>query len=85
MDHAAIIVEYETGAKMSFDFCLFGANAGPQSRRMVIIGSEGVMTPEEGKVAIRKRSGKGVRYIEVERRRTQGCSGRGQRRFRAGQ
>ena len=66
VDHAAVIVEYETGAKLSFDFCLFGANAGPGSRRMVFIGSDGVMTPEEGKVAIRKRTGKGVRYIEVK-------------------
>lgn len=66
VDHAAVIVEYESGAKMSFDFCLFGANAGPGSRRMVIIGADGVMTPEEGKVAIRARNGKGVRYVEVK-------------------
>ena len=66
VDHAAVIVEYESGIKLSFDFCLFGASAGPQSRRMVIIGSEGVMTPEEGKVAIRKHGKGGVRYIEVK-------------------
>jgi len=66
VDHVAAIVEYESGTKLSFELCLFGANSGPQSRRMVLIGSEGVMFPEEGKIAIRKRSGGGVRYVEVK-------------------
>lgn len=57
IDHAAIIVEYESGTKLSFDFCLFGAG-GAESRRMVIIGDKGVMTPENGKVVIHGR-GKG--------------------------
>jgi predicted dehydrogenase len=67
VDHAAVIVEYESGVKLSFDFSLFAPNAGPQSRRMVIIGSEGVMEPEpeKGRVAIRSRSGGAVRYVDV--------------------
>lgn len=65
IDHAALIVEYESGIKLSFDFCLFAPNAGPSGRRMVLIGSEGIMQPENGKVAIRKRNGGGVRYVEV--------------------
>ncbi|HME09223.1 MAG TPA: Gfo/Idh/MocA family oxidoreductase [Bryobacteraceae bacterium] len=65
IDHAAVIVEYESGVKLSFDFCLFAPNAGPDARRMVFIGKEGTMQPENGKVAIRSRSGKEVRYIEV--------------------
>ncbi|SPF53953.1 putative Tat pathway signal sequence domain protein [Candidatus Sulfopaludibacter sp. SbA4] len=65
IDNAALIVEYESGVKLSFDFCLFAANAGPGSRRMVIIGSEGVMQPENGRVAIRGRSGSAVRYVDV--------------------
>jgi len=65
IDNAALIVEYESGVKLSFDFCLFAANAGPGSRRMVIIGSEGVMQPENGRVAIRSRSGSAVRYVDV--------------------
>jgi UDP-N-acetylglucosamine 3-dehydrogenase len=64
VDHAAVIVEYESGTKLSFDFCLFGQNTGQQSRRMVIIGSKGVMQPENGKVAIRS-SGGNARYIDV--------------------
>lgn len=66
IDNAALIAEYESGVRLSFDFCLFGQNAGAGSRRMVIVGSEGVMQPEDGKVAIRKRSGGPARYVEVQ-------------------
>ena len=65
VDHVATIIEYESGAKLTFELCLFGSEAGPASRRMVLIGSEGVMFPENGKVAIRKK-GKGVRYVDVK-------------------
>jgi len=65
IDHAALMVEYESGVKLSFDFCLFGANAGPQGRRLVFIGSEGIMYPENGKIAIRKRQGGEVRYVDL--------------------
>ncbi|MGA3016003.1 MAG: Gfo/Idh/MocA family oxidoreductase [Bryobacteraceae bacterium] len=67
VDHAVVMVEYESGVKLSFDFSLFAPNAGPGSRRMVIIGSEGVMEPEpeKGRVAIRSRSGGAVRYVDV--------------------
>ncbi len=64
-DHVSAIVEYESGVKLSFELCLFAQNAGPASRRLVLIGSEGVMYPENGKVAIRRRDAKGVRYVEV--------------------
>lgn len=64
-DHISTIVEYASGVKLSFELCLFSPNAGPAGRRMVLIGSEGVMCPENGKVAIRKRDGKGVRYVDV--------------------
>jgi len=65
VDHVATIIEYASGVKLSFELCLFGQNAGPAGRRMVLIGSEGNMYPENGKVAIRKRDGKGVRYVDV--------------------
>ncbi|SPE40781.1 putative Oxidoreductase domain protein [Candidatus Sulfopaludibacter sp. SbA3] len=65
VDHAAVIVEYESGVKLSFDFSLFAPNAGPTSRRMVIIGSTGVMTPENGQVAIRSHARGPVRYVDV--------------------
>lgn len=65
VDHADVIVEYESGVKLSFNFCLFAPNAGADGRRLVFIGTEGLMQPENGKVAIRSRSGNSVRYIEV--------------------
>ena len=65
VDHVAAVVEYESGVKLSFELCLFAPNAGPQGRRSVLIGSQGVMYPENGKVAIRKRDGRDVRYVEA--------------------
>jgi predicted dehydrogenase len=65
VDHVATIIEYASGAKLTFELCLFGAAAGPQSRRMVMIGSEGVIFPENGKVAIRKNGSKEVKYVDV--------------------
>jgi predicted dehydrogenase len=65
VDHVATMVEYESGVKLTFELSLFAPNAGPTSRRMVIIGSEGVMQPENGKVAIRSHKRGDVRYIEV--------------------
>jgi predicted dehydrogenase len=65
VDHAAVIVEYESGAKISFDFSLFAPNAGPTSRRMVFLGSKGVMQAENGKVAIRSHGRGAVRYVDV--------------------
>ncbi|MFB3829897.1 MAG: Gfo/Idh/MocA family protein [Bryobacteraceae bacterium] len=64
-DHVATIVEYESGVKLTFELCLFAPSAGPAGRRLVLIGSEGMMYPENGKVAIRTRGDKGVRYVEV--------------------
>lgn len=66
IDHASIIVEYESGVKLGFDYCLFGQDTGSQARRTVIIGSEGAMTPENGKVAIRSRKNpRAVKYVEA--------------------
>lgn len=65
VDHVATIIEYASGVKLSFELCLFAPNAGAAARRMVLVGSEGVMYPENGKVAIRKNGVKGVRYVDV--------------------
>ncbi len=65
VDHVSTIVEYASGVKLSFELCLFAPQSGPTGRRMVLIGSEGVMYPENGKVVIRKRSG-GPRVVDVE-------------------
>ena len=65
VDHVATVIEYASGVKLSFELCLFAPNAGPSARRLVLIGSEGVMYAENGKVAIRKREGNDVRYVDV--------------------
>jgi predicted dehydrogenase len=65
IDNAAVVVDYESGARLSFDFSLFAPNAGPGARRMVLIGSDGVMQPENGKISIRSRASGAVRYVDL--------------------
>jgi predicted dehydrogenase len=65
VDHVAAIVDYESGVKFSFQLSLFAPNAGPEGRRMVLIGSEGVMYPEGNRVAIRKRGSNNIRYVDT--------------------
>lgn len=57
IDHAGILIEYENGVKVDFGFCLFAPNSGPSGREIIVIGSEGVMQPVGGKIAVRKRGG----------------------------
>ena len=66
IDHAGLLIEYENGVKFTFDFCLFGQNAGPAGRRTVLIGNEGIMQPENGKIAVRKRSGGPAQYFDLK-------------------
>ncbi len=75
VDHVATVIEYENGVKLTFELCLFAPNAGPTSRRMVLIGSQGVMTPENGRVAIRSRSGHDVRYVEAANNTPEAATG----------
>jgi predicted dehydrogenase len=65
VDHLSTIIEYESGTKMTFELCLFAPNAGPGTRRMTIIGSEGVMTPENGRVVIRGHKPGEVKYVDA--------------------
>lgn len=65
VDHVATIIEYENGVKLTFELALFAPNAGPEARRMVIIGSEAVMQPENGRVVIRGHKSKNPRYVDV--------------------
>jgi predicted dehydrogenase len=65
VDHVAATFEYESGVKLSIELCLFAANAGSEARKMVLVGSDGVMYPEDGRIAIRKRGANNVRYVEV--------------------
>ena len=36
-----------------------------EARKMVLVGSDGVMYPEDGRIAIRKRGANNVRYVDV--------------------
>jgi predicted dehydrogenase len=65
VDHVAAIFEYESGVKFSFELCLFTPRGGPMARRTILIGSDGVMYPEEGRVAINRKDSKAVRYVET--------------------
>jgi predicted dehydrogenase len=65
IDHAGILVDYENGVKISFEFCLFGQNAGPASRRFALIGTEGNVQVERNTITLRKRSGGPAKEIPV--------------------
>jgi len=45
IDHAAIVIEYESGVKVDFGFSLFAPNSGPAGREILVIGSEGNLQP----------------------------------------
>jgi predicted dehydrogenase len=58
IDHAGLVIDYESGVKFTFNFCLYGQNAGPSvARQMVLAGSTGIMQPEGKQVSIRKQTG----------------------------
>jgi len=65
VDHVSAIVEYESGTKLTFELSLFAPNSGPNGRRMMLIGSEGVMSPENGKIAIRSNKRGAVKYVDL--------------------
>ena len=58
IDHAGLVIDYENGVTFTFNFCLYGQNAGPTvSRQMVLTGTSGIMQPEGKQVSIRKQTG----------------------------
>lgn len=66
IDHAGIVVDYENGVKFTFNFCLFGDNAGPVARQMVLAGTGGLMQPEGRQtVSIRKKGVKEPRMLDA--------------------
>lgn len=67
IDHAAVAIDYENGVKFSFEFCIFGPNAGPAGRRMALIGTEGNVQVEQNKIMLRKKSGP-AQEVEVAER-----------------
>jgi UDP-N-acetylglucosamine 3-dehydrogenase len=65
IDHAALVVDYENGVKIGFEFSIFAPGAGPATRRMTLIGTAGNLQLEAGKLTLRKK-GAGARTIEVD-------------------
>ena len=66
VDHVSAVAEYESGTTLTFELSLFAPHAGAGvGRRMVLIGSEAVMAPENGKIAIRSHKGGAPKIIEV--------------------
>ena len=66
IDHAAVTIDYENGAKVAFQFCIFAPNAGPATRHMTLIGEAGNLQSEIGKLVLRKKAGQ-VQDVEISR------------------
>ncbi len=58
IDHAGLVIDYESGVKFTFNFCLYGQNAGPVvSRQMVLAGTTGIMQPDGKQISVRRQKG----------------------------
>jgi UDP-N-acetylglucosamine 3-dehydrogenase len=67
IDHAGLLMDYENGVKFGFDFSILaGDGAARASSQMIVLGTDGMMQPEGGKVAIYRKSGP-PKQVEVER------------------
>ena len=66
IDHAGLVIDYESGVTFTFNFCLYGQNAGPTvSRLMVLTGTSGIMQPEGKQVSIRRQTGGPAKLVET--------------------
>jgi len=66
IDHAGLVIDYESGVTFTFNFCLYGQNAGPTvSRLMVLTGTSGIMQPEGKQVSIRHQTGGAAKLVET--------------------
>jgi predicted dehydrogenase len=63
IDHAAMVVEYQNGLKLSFDFSLFGP---ARQETMILLGAEGSLELQSEKIKFQKRGGK-PQMIEAPR------------------
>ena len=67
IDHAGLVIDYESGVKMTFNFCLYGNNAGTNvARQMVVVGASGIMQPEGKQVTIRKQTGGAAKVFDTK-------------------
>lgn len=67
IDHAGLVIDYASGVTFTFNFCLYGQNAGPSvARPMVLAGTKGIMAPEGKQVSIRKQTGGPAKMIDTK-------------------
>ena len=67
IDHAGLLMDYENGVKFAFNFSIFALGAMARaSSETVVLGSEGMLKPEGGKVALYKKKGGPVKMVEAE-------------------
>jgi predicted dehydrogenase len=66
IDHAGLLVDYDNGVKLAFEFCLFSPNSGTATRRMTLIGTGGNIQVEMTKLTLRKR-GEQAKDVEIVR------------------
>ncbi|MGI8742129.1 MAG: Gfo/Idh/MocA family protein [Bryobacteraceae bacterium] len=66
IDHAGLLIDYENGIKIAFEFCIFAPAAGPATRRMTLIGDGGNLQSEIGKLTVRKK-GAPAQDVQVSR------------------
>lgn len=58
IDHAALVIDYENGVKFHFGFSLFASSMGDKGRALLLIGSEGTMEYDAGKIIVRMKGAK---------------------------
>jgi UDP-N-acetyl-2-amino-2-deoxyglucuronate dehydrogenase len=66
IDHAGLLIDYENGLKLAFEFCIFAPNSGPATRRMMLIGEGGNLQSEVAKLTMRKK-GAAAQDVEISR------------------
>ena len=64
IDHAGVLIDYENGVKLAFEFCIFAPNSGAASRRMALIGPEGNLQMEQRKLTLRQKR-EGAKQVDV--------------------
>ena len=67
IDHAGLVIDYQNGVEFTFNFCLYGNNAGPSvARQMVLTGTTGILQPEAKQVSIRRQTGGPAKVFDTK-------------------
>jgi|SRR5215471_1908813 len=68
IDHAGLVIDYENDIRFTFNFCLYGLNAGPAlARQMVVTGTTGILQPDgRQQVSIRRQQGGPAKLFDAK-------------------